>query len=377
MSRIGASLGRIRALSSKEIRHIVRDARTLYLALGMPVVMLFIFGYAVTFDLDRVPLGLFDEDRTPESRELARAFDASGVFRLERSIARADEIEMLFRRGRILGALVIPPGYGRELGAGREARAQFFLDGTDGASAAIALAYSGAIAQSLQLKKLAPMAGDSAPPIEVRARLRFNPEARSAVFIVPGLIALILSLMTVLLTSLSVAREWERGSLEQLFATPARRIEILLGKLAPYVGLGMLQVLLVLALGTTLFGVPVRGSLLWLFSSALIFIAGCVGQGLLISVVTRNQQLATQVAALTSILPTVLLSGFIFPIENMPVPLQALSAIVPARYFISVLRGIMLKGSGPVEIGPHLLALVVFAGGMLAAANARFRRRLD
>ncbi|NMB74229.1 MAG: ABC transporter permease [Myxococcales bacterium] len=378
MSPAGRSLRRTLALSGKELRHIVRDPRTLYLALGMPVVMLFIFGYAVTFDLDRLPLGVLDADRSPESRELVRAFESSGVFQRAWDLSNAaEEAEGHFHRGRIQGALVISPGFGRELGAGREGQVQFLLDGTDGVTAAIALGYAGAIAKAYQLRLLSRLSLELAPPLDARVRLRYNPEARSTIFIVPGLIALILALMMVLLTSLSVAREWERGSLEQLFATPAKRLQILIGKLLPYVALGMLQVLLVLALGTLLFQVPVRGSLLWLLGTALVFISGCVGQGLLISVLTRNQQLATQVAAITALLPTVLLSGFIFPIENMPWPLQALSTIVPARYFISALRGIMLKGNGPAEIWPQLAALLTFALVMLAAANARFQRRLD
>lgn len=377
MSPAGRNLRRTLALSGKEIRHIVRDPRTLYLALGMPVVMLFIFGYAVTFDLDRLPLGVLDGDRSPESRELVRAFENSGVFHREWDLTNAAEAEGHFRRGRIHGALVILPGFGRNLGAGREGRVQFLLDGTDGVTAAIALGYAGAIAKAHQLRLLSQLSLELAPPLDARVRLLYNPEARSTLFIVPGLIALILALMMVLLTSLSVAREWERGSLEQLFATPASRLQILIGKLLPYVALGMLQVLLVLALGTLLFQVPIRGSLLWLFCAALVFISGCVGQGLLISVLTRNQQLATQVAAITALLPTVLLSGFIFPIENMPWPLQALSTIVPARYFISALRGIMLKGNGLAEMWPQLGALLAFALVMLAAANARFRRRLD
>lgn len=377
MSDAGRSLRRTLALSGKELRHIVRDPRTLYLALGMPVVMLFIFGYAVTFDLDRLPLGVLDADRSPESRELVRTFESSGVFRRAWDLSSAAEAEGHFRRGRIQGALVISPGFGRELGAGREGQVQFLFDGTDGVTAAIALGYAGAIAKAYQLRLLSRLSLELAPPLDARVRLRYNPEARSTIFIVPGLIALILALMMVLLTSLSVAREWERGSLEQLFATPAKRLQILIGKLLPYVALGMLQVLLVLALGTLLFQVPVRGSLLWLLGAALVFISGCVGQGLLISVLTRNQQLATQVAAITALLPTVLLSGFIFPIENMPWPLQALSTIVPARYFISALRGIMLKRNGLAEIWPQLAALLTFALVMLAAANARFRRRLD
>jgi len=207
--------------------------------------------------------------------------------------------------------------------------------------------------------------------------MRFNPAMTSAWFIVPGLIALILSIMAVMLTALTVAREWERGSMEQLFATPVGRLEVIIGKLLPYVVLGMVQVLLVVTLGTVLFGVPVRGSLVLLFGAALLFLIGMLAQGLFISVATRNQQVATQIGVVTSMLPTILLSGFMFPVANMPMPLQLLAAVIPSKYFIQVLRGVMLKGNGIDVQWPNLAAMAVFALVMIGLSSAKFKRRLD
>jgi ABC-2 type transport system permease protein len=211
----------------------------------------------------------------------------------------------------------------------------------------------------------------------VRLRTLFNPNGRSALFLVPGLAAYLLAIVAVLITALTVAREWERGSMEQLFATPVGRLEIVVGKLLPYLGIGILQVLLVITLGAWVFGVPVRGSVVVLGLGALLFLVGMLGQGLLISVVTRNQVVATQVATMTSVLPSMLLSGFIFPLENLPLPLRTLSLLIPARYFVSTLRGVLLRGNGLDVLWPQLVALTLFAALMLTVATRRFQRRLD
>ncbi|NPC86824.1 ABC transporter permease, partial [Pyxidicoccus fallax] len=216
-----------------------------------------------------------------------------------------------------------------------------------------------------------------APPLEVRVRTLFNPNGRSALFLVPGLAAYLLAIVAVLITALTVAREWERGSMEQLFATPVGRLEIVVGKLLPYLGIGLLQVLLVLTVGAWLFDVPVRGSLVALGLGALLFLVGMLGQGLLISVITRNQVVATQVATMSSMLPSMLLSGFIFPIENLPPPLRVISLLIPARHFVTTLRGVLLRGNGLDVLWPQLVALTLFAALMLTLATRRFQRRLD
>jgi ABC-2 type transport system permease protein len=362
-------------MSAKEVLHIVRDPRTLVLAFVMPVVMLLLFGYGVSFDLDHLPLAIADADRTPASRDLADAFTRAGEFDPVARIAPGDA-EDLFRRGRAFAALVIRPGYGRDLARGARAEAQLLVDGADAASASQVLQKADAIARAESLRRAAATGAVAAPPVEVRTWTRYNPEGRSAVFMVPGLTVYLMALGAVLLTALTVAGEWERGSMEQLFASPVGRIDIILGKLLPYLGLGLVQLLLVVAVGATAFDVPVRGSLPLLFAVGLAFLAGMLGQGLLISVVTKNQLVATQAGTLSSLLPSLLLSGMLFPIENMPRALQVLSRIIPARYFVHALRGILLKGSGAAELWPDLLALVIFAVGILAVATARFQRRI-
>ncbi|MBW2523790.1 MAG: ABC transporter permease [Deltaproteobacteria bacterium] len=374
---LGGFLGRVAALARKEAIHIVRDVRVVYLALGLPVVLIALFGYAVSFDLERLPIAVVDQDRTPASRRLVEAMTASDSFEVAARLTDASEVEPLFRQNALKAALVIPPDFGRQLARGEQAQAQLLLDGVDGVTTSIAMGYAAGISQA-ETRRLLEEAGlVLEPPISDRVRVRFNPGMRSARFIVPGLIAVILSIMAVLLTALTVAREWERGSMEQLFATPVRRLEVMLGKLLPYVGIGLVQTLLVLTVGAWLFDVPVVGSLWLLFGAALLFLTGMLGQGMLISVVTKNQQVATQIGMVSSMLPTLLLSGFLFPVENMPAFLQVLSMAIPGRYFIVVLRGILLKGNGVAVLWPQLGALAIFAVIMIGLCTARFKRRLD
>jgi ABC-2 type transport system permease protein len=362
-------------MAAKETLHIRRDPRTLALGLVMPVVMLLLFGYGVSFDLDRVPLAVADLDQGPESRELTRAFLAPGDFALARRVD-ADEAEEVFRRREALAVLAIPWGYGRDLARGQAGRAQLLVDGSDAVTANQILTKAEAIALSVSQDRSAAAGLAGAPPLQVKMWTRYNPEARSAVFIVPGMAAYLMAIAAVMLTALAVAGEWERGSMEQLFASPVGRLEIILGKLLPYLALGMLQLLLVLAAGTNAFDVPVRGSPWVIMLMGLLFLMGMLGQGLLISVLAKNQLVATQAGALSSLLPSLLLSGMLVPIENMPVPLQALSRIIPARYLVHALRGAMLKGTGLAGLWPDALALAIFAVAVLAIATARFKRRV-
>lgn len=367
---------RVGALAAKEATHIRRDPRVLYLALGMPVVMLLLFGYGVSFDIDRIPLAVVDRDQTEASRRLVADFVASGDFVQGASLASEAEIEPLLRRGGAAGALVIPKGLSRDLARGEDVPVQVVFDGSDGMSTTQALARADAIAQAATMRIRREGGLSAAPPLRVSAWTRFNPTGRSAIYLVPGLMAYVLAMVSVLLTALTVAREWERGSMEQLFATPVGRLEIVIGKLLPYLGLGCLQVLLVLAMGAWVFDVPMRGSLALLGVAAVLFMLGMLGQGLLVSVVTRNQMVATQGAMMSSMLPSMLLSGFLFPIENMPLPLRAVSAAIPARYFVHALRGILLKGNGFAEVWPDLAALAGFAALVVVVSTARFQRRL-
>jgi len=360
-------------MAEKEVLHVTRDPRTLYLALVMPVLLLVLFGFGVSFDLDHMPVSVLDQDSSPESRELVRRFFANDDFTRAETVTSVDAAEEVLVGGRAIGVLAIERGFAANLAQGQPGQVGLWFDGSDPNSAVQARAKAELLVNQATLS----IGSGAIPfhmPIEVRTFTRFNPQGLSAIFLVPGIAGYVLAIIAVLLTALTVAREWEQGSMAQLFSTPVTRAEIVLGKLLPYLVLSFIAVLLVVAAGGFLFDVPFRGPLLALGVFSMIFLAGALGQGLLISILTRNQMVATQLATLMSVLPSLLLSGFMFPIENMPLPLQGLSLLVPARYYIEALRGILLRGSGMQELWPQALALVAFAFVMLALSTRRFRR---
>jgi ABC-2 type transport system permease protein len=364
------------AISSKEMLHIARDPRVVYLALVTPIVLLVLFGFGVTFDVDEIPMAVVDGDRTPASRRLALAFEGTNVFHAKAAFSDPAAVEERFRRNEEKAALLIAPGYQRDLKRGRAARAQLLVDGADNTTAQVAIAYAAGVAQNESRRWAQAGLRSEKPPLEGKVRVRFNPEMKSARFLVPGLIPMVLAMLAVLLTALAVSREWERGSMEQLFATPVGRAEVIVGKLLPYLAIGAVQVLLLTTLATWLFDVPILGSLPLVGAVALLFLLGMLGQGLLISVLAKNQLVASQAGVVSAMLPSMLLSGFMFPIENMPAVLKAISSVVPARYFIHALRSILLKGGGVAEISPDLLALGAFAAVVTGLAVLRFRRRI-
>lgn len=368
------SVGRIWALSEKEVRHVLRDPRTLYLALGMPVVMLLLFGFGVSFDLDHVRVAFVDADRSEASRRLRRQLTAGSDFEDVGTVPSAEDASAFLTAGGATAVVVLEEGWGRDLARGRVAPVQVLIDGADNNTAVQTRAKLEASIARLGAGAAGPTS--RRPPIETRTFTRFNPEGRSAVFLVPGIAAYVLAIVAVLLTALTVAREWERGSMAQLFATPVSRLEIVLGKLLPYLVLGTLAVMLVLAVGMWVFDVPFRGDVLTLVLLSFLFIAGMLGQGLLISIATQNQMAATQIATMSSMLPSMLLSGFMFPIENMPRVLQAITLVIPARYYVEGLRGVLLRGNSLAEQWPQVLALLVFAVVMVALGTARFRRTI-
>lgn len=369
------SLRRIVALAQKEALHVARDPRSLYLALGMPLVLLVLFGFGVSFDMDHLPIAVIDEDRTRTSRALTEHFFASGEFdRAAADEVRAEEASRLFERREAVGVLILPAGLERDLARGHDVEVQLLLDGVDPNSAMQAFGKADVVLRVAARAVTGRGTVSLAPPIDVRVRTWFNPAGRSALFLVPGLAAYILAIVAVMLTSLTLAREWERGSMQQLFATPVARLEIVVGKLLPYLLLGSVAVLLVLTAGAWIFDVPFRGDASVLTVAALLFLVGMLGQGLLVSNVARNQMVATQIATMSSMLPSLLLSGFMFPIENMPAPLRAISNVVPARYFIHTLRGVLLRGNGWSEVWPDVVALSIFATVVLALGLLRFPR---
>jgi ABC-2 type transport system permease protein len=372
ISRPERFLRRVGAMAAKEVLHIQRDPRTLYMALGMPVIMLMLLGFGLSFDIEHIPLLLADGDRSAASRELARSILGSHELAAVDG-GDASAAETALRRGQAMAALVIPAGFERELLAGRDSPVQLLVDGSDGNMARQIMGKVDAIVRAANQRR----AGFAAsPPLGVKVYTLWNPAGRSALFMVPGVAAYLLAIAAVLLTALTVAAEWERGSMEQLFASPVGRLEIVLGKLLPYLALGMLQLLLVITLGTTVFDVPIRGSLPLIHLAGLFFLAAMLGQGLFISVIARNQLVATQAGALSSLLPSLILSGMLVPIENMPRILQALTIVVPARYLVHALRTLMLKGGGLSVVALDLCAMLAFTVAILALATLRFKRRL-
>ena len=375
------NLRRTWAVASKESLHILRDPRALGVSIALPLVLLLLFGYALTLDVDHVPLLIWDQSQTPQSRELAARFTGSPYFSLLSEVDGYGAIGEALDRGKALVALVIPLDFGRRVAAGRPVEVQVIADGSDANTATIALNYAESIVQGFSqgaLVKRALRQGMRPPalPLEVRPRVWYNTDMESMDFIVPGLIAVIMMLIAALLTSLTVAREWETGTMEQLLSTPIRASELVLGKLAPYVAVGALDMVLSVLAGRFLFHVPLRGSLLALAAMSMIYLVGALSMGMLISIVAKNQLLASQVAFMVTFLPAFLLSGFMFDISNMPKVLQAVTYLVPARYFVALLRGLYLKGVGPSDLYGEGLFLLAFSAVMVVLALRAFKKRL-
>lgn len=369
---------RILAVMRKESRQIMRDPLSLGILLGVPTMMLLLYGYALNWDVRDVRTIIVDRDRTTESRALVRAMTGSQYFRIVEEAGTDAVVEQEFERNRARLALVIPAGMGDQLAAGRDATVQAILDGADANTATTILNYmQGLVAEydARIVTRFALKTGREMPGIDVAARVWFNPDLRSTFFLLPGLIAFIMMLTAVVSTSLSVVREKERGTLEQLRITPMTTTELLVGKTIPYLVVSLLAMTIVLTAAHFLFGLTIEGSLLQVYLVSLLFLVGALSFGLLISSLVARQQDAFQIAGLTSMLPTVLLSGFIFPIRSMPIPLQVLSHVVPARYYMRILRGIILKGAPATAYPWDLFALVIYAAVMLTLASSRLSSR--
>jgi ABC-2 type transport system permease protein len=372
---------RLKAIARKEFLQILRDPRSLALAVSMPVFLLLLFGYALTLDVDRIPTVVYDQDRSPKSRDLTDRFLSSRYFQLEEAVQNYGRLQEMLDNGRALMGLVIPAGFSRNLESDRETAIQVLMDGTDANTATIALGYATAItllySQDLMKEKMTRLGmGKISPPIEPRIRIWFNPDLESKNFIVPGLIAIIMSILAAILTSGTIAREWERGSMEQLISTPLSKGELILGKLIPYFLIGLIDLALSVVMGRYLFGVPLRGSGFLLFSLASLFLLGAICQGVLVSIVTKNQLLSSQISIILSYLPTFILSGFIYPIHNMPQFIQFLTYIVPGRYVVTILKGIYSKGIGLEILWAEALLLALYAGGMTLWAHRKFQKRI-
>jgi len=369
------------AIARKEILHIVRDPRSLASAIGTPLIMLLIFGYALSLDVDRIPTILYDLDHTPQSRELAREFRGSRYFQIVEEPQSYRPVEAAMDARRALLAVVIPPMYSRHLLAGEEATVQLLLDGSDSNTASIAQGYAEGVvqlygrhvrtdAQTMRAGKVPPMG------VGLETRVWYNPDMLSRNFIVPGLIAVIMMIITGNLSSLTIAREWESGTMEQLLSTPVRPSELALGKLAAYFVVGLIDMAICLVMGVFVFDVPFRGNLLVLIVSSCVFLFGALSTGILISAAARTQLIAYQLGTLTTFLPGFLLSGFIYSISSMPRAIQLVSLLVPARYFINIIKAVFLKGTGVELLWLDFLLLCVYGAVMFFFTVRKLRQKV-
>lgn len=367
---------RLWAMARKEAIQLRRDRRSLILAFLLPVLLLILFGYAITWDVRDIRTAVLNQDNSASARELLDAFRASGYFSLRRQLSRPEQIAPLLDGASVQLVLVIPPDFSTSLNSGRPAMLQAIVDGSDANTATIILGYARAIVQTYSLR-VQSMGRPVVVPVRVEGRVWYNEELSSRDMIVPGLVAVIMMIIAAMLTSLTIAREWERGTMEQLAATPVSRLEVVLGKLLPYVAIGLIDVVLTTLLGVFLFGVPFRGSVLLFMGLSTLFLTGALGLGMVISALGRSQLLATQIAMLATFLPGFVLSGFMYSISVMPEPLQFVTFLVPARYFLVVTRGIFLKGVGVEVLYVQGLLMIAFAVlGLLFAVRA-FRKELD
>jgi len=368
----------LRPVIRKEFRQIRRDGRSLMFMIFLPAFMLLLFGYALNFDVKHIPLAVVDEDGSRTSRDLVDKFRTTEYFDLKAVLARTSEIDPLMGREAIRAALVVPADFSEDLLAGRSPSVQVIVDGSNAMSGTTAAGYVAAVLQSysqkitLQALEKRGIGGVSVP-VSSEVRIWYNPELRSARFLVPGLMAFILMVIVTISTAFSVVREKERGTMDQIKVSSVRPLELILGKVIPYVVISLGAAHLVLLLGEVLFGVGIRGSYPLLVLAMLLFLTGALGQGILISSVTRTQQVAFLIAVLTTMLPTFILSGFVFPIRNMPVVVQAITYLVPGRYFLAALRAIILKGVGLGAVWQQFLLLAAFAAVSLGASAVRLK----
>lgn len=365
---------RIKAIAKKEFIQISRDPVSLAIAFLTPLMLLLMFGFALTFDINKVKTVIYDRDRTSASRDLINLFVDSGYFHVVSYIDNNDDIDTFIDSGKACVAISIPPNFSKKLVTGNNVQIGVIIDGSDSNTAGIIQGYISVIAgkysEKIRGSRIIPL-------IEARSRFWYNPELRSKNFIIPGLIVLIMSVIIALLSSLTIAKEWENGTMEQLISTPVKGIELIIGKLIPYFTIGYLDFIFAVLLGIFLFNVPFKGSFPLLIILSAVFLFGGISQGIFISIVSNgSQRVATQMAMLSTFLPAYILSGFIFSIANMPKILQLITYVVPARYFVTILKGIFLKGNGLRILGLETFFLTIFAGYIFISANKKFKKKV-
>jgi len=346
-----------------------------------PGLLVLFIGYALNFDVKHIPFAVFDQDKTAQSRELIRGFSNTEYFDFKYSVESYREIDVLLDEGKANLAIVIPTSFSKNLISNREMTVQILVDGANSNTATTAISYVNAIIQTYSSKLanrvLARSGRELYIPIDFRPKVWYNPELRTAKFLVPGLIGFLLMLSGVISTSLSVVREKERGTLEQMMVSPLRTIEVTLGKTFAYLVLALFASVLVLVVGFIFFDISIRGSIFWLYTGILIFLLGALGQGLLISTIAQTQQVAFMISVFSSLLPALLLSGFVFPIRSMPIVLQVISNLMPAKFFLVVLRSVILKGAGLSAFWDQLLFMAIFAAAMITISSRRLIRKAE
>jgi len=369
-SRAGRAMRTLVNILIKELLQLRRDPKILPILFIAPVIQLTLLGYAATTDIKRVELAVCDLDRTAASRRLVDRFTSSAYFRVTANVDSQEQFNPLLQSGRARVALTIPAGFEAERSAGRPGRVQLVADGADAMSGTIGLAYAATVLQD------ASVAAGTVPLVNLRPTVLYNPDLVSRNYMVPGILGLIIMIMTMMLTAMAVVRESELGTMEQLLVTPLTPGQLIVGKLIPYALVGLVEVFTVLPVVLFWFRVPLRGSFLTLLLLTLPYMLCTLGLGLFISTLAQTQQQAMMLSAFVFILPQMLLSGFAFPIQNMPAFFQALTYLVPLRYYLVILRGVFLKGVGLAALWPQALALVVMGVAILGLARLRFRRRL-
>ncbi len=375
------NLARTWAIFRKELIHIRRDPRSLIQIILLPIILMLLYGYALTFDIKHVPTAIYDQEQSRVTAEFIRRFEGSEYFKVGRFLSSYAEIDHLLTTRQVQLVLVLPFDFSRSLKKGGTTKVQALVDGTDANTANIVLGYVQAVVgvynQNVVTQRLHRQGmGYVTVPVSTEARFWFNEDLESVNYIVPGLIAVIMTMVGALLTALTVVREVERGSMESLMSTPLKKAELLLGKMAPYFVIGMVDMLITIAMGQFLFGVPQRGSFLLLIGLSAIFLIATLAHGLLISVTSENQLQAYQMAMLTTFLPAFLISGFVFSIYLMPWPLQLMSYFVPARYLVTITKGIYLKGIGLKVLWPQMLMLMAAAVLFMSLALKKFVKKI-
>lgn len=373
-------MSRFLAICWKEFIQLRRDRVTLFMMAGMPVVQLLFFGYAINTDVRNIPSVVFDQDGSAASRGIVQRMEATGFYRVVGHVRTYAEITAAMRQGRARVALVFPPDFGASIQSGASANAQLVVDGSDpqtvaSASHTAASLFGGMSMQMMMQRMSATNAGARLEPMHLEQTTWFNPELKTAVFVVPGLIGVILTTTMVMLTAVAIARERERGTLEALIVSPVRSYELMIGKLVPYVAVGYVQVTLILAAGHLVFDVPFRGSLPLLYALSFVFIAANLALGLVFSTLAKTQQQAMQMSFFF-LLPNILLSGFAFPWEGMPRPAQLLSELLPLTHYLRIVRGITLKGAEFGDVSLELLSMTMILVGFVTLASLRFRKKL-